>query len=318
MRLYFIPLLLVALGGMAAAPASAAPSRTFVGKGVAHSDGIRYVALTPGGAVAQPDATVVDTRSGSSSRLPQPEGCVQDAAHVTFVDAIGSGRVLWQCWDDTGGTFVPLPAEYSLSAKRFLDLGDVAALRTALVQANTWDYTGVGKWWIAVNLSGVDSKGRGKLYFNPGTSQRKFNDPLTDTQVADLDAPGLARTLCAPLRRPGATNSSQRIFGTYAYERPYAAWPASGGTRLMTQRCGSPARTLRKCDGGCLDIEVNGGVLTWTEARSIYAVQLATGQVTRWTSKAGRPVATHVGRTVFMSLPTANPTVFKTYRSRLG
>lgn len=292
MRLRGGLLLVVIASVLAATPARAdAAALTLRDTGVTGSaflgDGEHSIAVV----TSAREVTVLDIRSGGRVVLPIPAGCTLADAH--------HGSLLWTCEQ-------PL----NICCGRF-DTGivqDIATgTRRALPRAPTRpnDTTVEAGHWVELGdrfarSTSAGYRSAGSLYTDLTTGRVRQATERRDT-VVQLDGPQLTRRLCAGQLRPligddtgsGLVPGPLATAGRWAVSSSYAARERSGRIRL--QRCGQPARTLRRCPkASCADPVIDGSVVAWTAGqRSRPAVTLTvrslrSGRVRRATVSADR------------------------------
>jgi hypothetical protein len=138
----------------------------------------------------------------------------------------------------------------------------------------------------------------GSLYTDLKTGRvRQVND-RRDT-VVQLDGPQLTRRLCSGELRPQISDDT----GSLLIPGPLATagrWAAANSyserehlQRIVLQRCGQPARILRRCvKSTCSDPVIDGRIVAWAESKpnaspTLTVRSLRSGVVRRATGHAG-------------------------------
>jgi hypothetical protein len=256
------PVLLALAILVLAAPAQARSLRLVDdGPAAAASADGRFVAWTRSGAPGT-GVRVRDTRTWRLRTVDTPPGC-------TFA-AVSAGSLLWNC-----GSFEPS--------------GRVVDLRTGAVSAlpvlrsledgefgSQGRYVSIGRRWAGIVRAGYHYAGP---VFAPRAGGPERAAARAPDLVADLDVPGLFRRLCAPVRRPEVADGSGlgttlapelRQIGGASVSTVTTDSP-SPDTRVILQRCGHAARTLRRCPPQTCNTDeqpaLTRGTAAWVETR---------------------------------------------------
>lgn len=242
--------------GAATATAAASPAARTTGNIV--SDGARWAAWP----VGVERVVVYDDRTRRRREVAVPP---------CDLTAVGNGLVLMSC----RGQRVPLPVLVDVRTGRRIELPRAQA-HAEFLEPTAW--VGVGRRGLLARISSS---------FHPSSTHSGYDygadsvHQLDDRATAiDLDAPGLARPLCAPLKRTPTPWHPDRIWAAdpflpMLYSRPWAvetipfyrevrrAMVVDGKVRVW--RCGQrrPRVLSRSC--GCT-AQFGAGLVTWLRA----------------------------------------------------
>lgn len=291
MRLRGALQLVVIASVLAAAPARAdAAALTLRDTGVTGSaflgDDERYIATV----TSAREVTMIDVRGGPRVVLPIPAGCTLADAH--------HGAVLWTCRTLTTpgyGFDSGIVQDVATGTRRALPRAPRRAVDNTS-EAGSW--AELGDRFVRSTYAGYHATG--SLYTDLATGRVRQVDARRDT-VVQLDGPQLTRRLCAGQLRPligdatgsGLVPGPLATAGRWAVSSSYSARERSGRIRL--QRCGQPARTVRRCaKTACSDPVIDGSVVAWTTSRrnrpavTLTVRWLRSGRVRRATVSAAR------------------------------
>jgi hypothetical protein len=216
------------------------------------TDGYRYAAYGPDAHTTR----IVDTLTGSSFDVPNPDGCSSPTA-------IGGGQLLWDC-------------------NQMLDLATRTVHRPAGLDALSDEFTGdtldvvlisAGSEWLEGQVDGAHGES-GFFFLDWRTGERR-DRRLGRAEVANLDSPTLTQRICSPLRRGTqayAIGEGDTLPGlaTAWYARPYLVTydGRSELPNLYLERCGSMRRAkLARSRDVVRDPQLGAGFLTWTSYR---------------------------------------------------
>lgn len=222
--------------------------------GGAVGDGARYVAF-------QPTASTLRVIDALHPRRRIETRIHARCASGTFVDvtlaAVGGGQVLVTCIGSPPGhprEIGDYPSVFTIATGRWHDVpGDLAWVRT-------YDADAIGSRWI----EGLDPDNPASwIDWRTGATR---TDDGTPRDTVDLDAPGLTRPLCAPLRRPLAEVGGTARFGSYRYDDGFGVGDVREASPLTIQRCGQAEPTVID-PAGVLDTmaQLGSGAVTWPD-----------------------------------------------------
>ena len=209
-----------------------APAWTLAFHGGAASDG-RYTLLT--GVNLRGAPIILDEQTGERDAVRLRRGCRVLAGSVLL---LGHGWLLANC----SAARIDL---FSLATHRWRSVRVPLACQRADEGCVPAD---VGVDWIAYDVEEV-RQGDVLLFQNIATGQVR-SDPTGPHTLPDLDAPTLARSVCAPLRVP--PHGSLRLDGGFAV--------ASLTARVVLERCGS---SLHLTLTGGQPVSAAPGALLW-------------------------------------------------------
>jgi hypothetical protein len=248
-----------ALALLVPAAASAKLRFTSLGStvGVAQTDA-RYAAWPLGDGTIK----VLDTRTGAVRDIAAaPAGC-------RFAD-LGGGRLLWSCG----------PGERQHG--RVLDIATGALAEVAPPDtASAFAWLAVGRNWAQAVASGYRYGGVVD-YVDLATTEEQADSSSSPSTFPDMDAPGLAVTMCDPLARtrdpnyvPGDSQTYGEAFFPFIYAPPYGLTVNPGNS--------DPARTAPKT----LTLSTCSSTRTRTLSRKADAYDFRTG-LAAWTQTGG-------------------------------
>lgn len=180
--------------------------------------------------------TLIDERTGRHTRLILPAGCADGPS----MPVLGDSWLLVDCAAD----HVDL---YSPAAGAWRAVAVATACRNFTSSAGGCIPTAVGTDWIEFDEQSYRLGDR--FVFQNIVSGALRKDPANRGTVANLDSPGLAERVCAPLSVPRE--------GTLTFDRSFAVADGPSGTFL--ERCGT--RLHLGLDSP--DIDIAPGAIVW-------------------------------------------------------
>jgi hypothetical protein len=302
-------LLALALPGAASAAGIAFHSLG-IGSHWGASDGVRFATFP-----LRRSEVVIDTRRGRLvTRRVALMRCSDGELPWDYL--VGGARIVGQCPSElvvqriSNGRYAPAP--YIDRAGGFFDYFPNGA------EGDETHATLVGSTWIEASVSLESSTVRRYLDWHNGESR---DEPASPDQVADVNDPGLIRTLCSPITRAsGPFDLEPKLPLYYDGKRALLVKPggpsAPGvglGQQVAVQACGRTSpRVLASCNGYCADLQYGRGVATWSGYLTntggfIYAYSVRGNRLYRWPfsrfSKDDHPFARiwHAGRRLFVT-----------------
>lgn len=250
---------------LGAVPASAdAAKLTLRDTGVTGSamlgDGQRYIAV-----VTSPrKLTLIDIRGGPRPVIPIPPGCTLTDVH--------HGSLLWSCAPPPNvccGAFdTGIVQNIATGARRMLPRVPVRANDT-VSEGGHW--AELGDRFVRSTSAGYHFTG--SLYTDLTTGRVRQVNARRDT-VVQLDRPQLTRRLCSGQLRPQISDDTglELIPGPLATAGRWAAARSYSDRehmqRIRLERCGQPARTLRRCAKTiCSDPVIDDRFVAWSSRR---------------------------------------------------
>jgi hypothetical protein len=282
---------------LAFAPAAHASTPKFhllsVGDGPAVTDGQRLVAFPH----YAPSIMVYDfgVQFPYGHLVRAPTCAYPGATHTpdAGLAALGGGRIAWKCESFPTRFLLQDFASGAVTTVDDRELGESEAatpigLGQRWLNAIRWGYH-----WTAVS------------YYDLLTGA--WREELTSPRVyPNLDSPGLAETMCRPLRRIHAPEDDYEVVPMYVpffYQRPFGVGVRDLGYRqgrgelyrIELQRCGSQKTTVvGRCRGYCADVELSGGLITWSDGRALRAYAARSGRRYSWPYARFGPLAASV------------------------
>jgi hypothetical protein len=242
--------------------------------------------------------SVLDTRTRSFSTIPTPPGCAfADIHHAT---------VLWNCPSQTSW---PSAITYEITTGRLASLPPLA-------YGGGEDgarYAAIGDRFARIAVQGYHYSDDASVYVERASGHQRYEFRRFGL-VRDLDAPGLTRMLCAGHLEPeveggiGLEPGEPVVAGRWMAAVALSQNPAVGHERdaaayigrVLLQRCGAKARTLRVCRAvDCSMPVLDDRIVAWTERRGrgptttrLVVRRLRSGRVRRtpWQALGLRPV----------------------------
>jgi hypothetical protein len=279
-----------------------------VGAGPSIADGSRFLAVQE-----TPDkAHIGDTeRPFTSQEVTGLPRCDQGPFRAPIsVAAVGGGKVLWSAPEGW------CPAIRDIASGQMFT---PAGLRGAPGR----QLTGIGTTWLGFKDT-IDAQTvlRGFVEWRTGLSPSTPHDPrfvghdwLDDRRVvSDLNAPGLFRRMCEPLRRERVESSdyywSSPTMEPFEYDRPWGLTIRRIGRAIeeevLLERCGAAkARVVGHCRYGCEQLQLGGGWATWRVRRRIALLDLSTGRrrvFTPHNPSRGEVRVSHTRRVLYASV----------------
>jgi hypothetical protein len=242
---------------LSASPASAAVH--FKPYAVAHTfvtDNQRWVAWDLDSSTTR----IVDTHGNDVRDVPTPGECGSRTQFNYWpVGALGSGQLAWSC-----GVVMSLETWAVRPVPEFFSSPYLPDCSTR----------GVGRYWILWKCIGYHW--HTDRFKNWWTGDELDAQQQTAKEVADLDARGLWRKPCAPLRprlEPNDDPYDQGApFAPYVYRRPFGL---SEKDRLVLDRCGDH-RSVVLSRGGWSDPAFTLLHVTWFERSALMSYDLKT------------------------------------------
>ena len=293
---------------------AAAPGKLLTSSAVSRlvSDGTRFAAYQPGLGTLR----VLDSRTGAWREMPIPAGCDTRFDQGGPV-AIGGGVALLEC-----GQSGYWPSAQVLDLGTGAVVGRIGAsqldgrLDSSILDS---EWSAVGSTWALLTYSGNHYSGQAAVNWRTGLVRDlgPASDPGPATSALDLDAPGLFRPLCAPLRRLPWQDpqwSTDRYL-PLLYEAPFAAGPARFDGTLTVRRCGSSVGET--ISPGALSLQLGAGLLSFVPnafngGRPAVAYDPARRALYRWTGMQQGTLAplsvAHTAGSVFISSWLSQPT----------
>jgi hypothetical protein len=271
------------------------------------TDGNRWAAFEPVAGTTR----LIDARSGRAADRADPAGCTGGLIAVGSVELLyncqppGCASTLGQglsqpygpCYNQAGFylTYRYVIEEIHSGARH-----DMPGVDRMPPDANGAELTlnAIGKQWAGGALAGYHAYGL--VYLNWHTGQNRTENGAADSParaVENLDAPGLLRPLCPPLRRvvtgPDIANSPP--IWPLSYAPPFAITLNEQTGNLQLNRCGS-ART-RKLRGSSVQLpQLGGSVISWVAFTTAGATIIHTARLNTTSRTWLAPVRSYIGK----------------------
>jgi hypothetical protein len=216
------------------------------------ADGDRYVAWLRHGVVR-----VLDEQTRTTTAIPLPAECRPPGA-------LGAGALVTICGRDVRVLDIATQNWVTVPATETL---------TGLFFADSVDVTAIGSVWIELFVEVGYHAPAFPAWVERATGRVIGEDPGNLRQYANLDAPALWTTLCAPLRRRLDPDYDEEA----AYGSPYIG-PTVAGNRaleytdadtLVVRRCGSTRRTVMSRSRGWGPAFFAAGRATWIDGQDV-------------------------------------------------
>lgn len=287
-------------GGVAAARPKPPPLKTIgTFASVVQTDGVRYWAVTTLSGATR----VTDERKHASFTVQTPAGYA--------LTAVGGGRVLWSCWscgEGSHGQSASRPLVMTIATREFASPPNFDQF--VETQLGEWDslfFTRVGANWLAGEIRGYHDERL--VYMNWRTGQTL--DPFGARATEDLNAVGLRRPLCKPLRRKlvpaGVDGEFPDRYLPAVVERRYTLLSffdvKSNSERVELGRCGSRHRIPLSFG----EVQLGAGIVTgerpgeFQGPAHVVALVPRTGRRSVWHISPYGGAVQHAGSRLFVS-----------------